>query len=122
MSGKLTTSKGGIVQSKFMGSVRKRVEGLLNYSNGLQNHFSNYLTSGKWPDDESQGEKNSILLSWYLKWFGVPPPSVIKTAAEKIKPKLVSSSLVPFLRLLFPTTHINAIREIDKFLSLQVSQ
>lgn len=122
LSGKLTASKGSIVQSKFMGSVRKRVEELLNYSNGLQNHFSNYLTSGKWPDDESQGEKNSILLSWYLKWFGVPPPSVIKTAAEKIKPKLVSSSLVPFLRLLFPTTHINAIGEIDKFLSLQVSQ
>ncbi|KAH9702559.1 Anaphase-promoting complex subunit 1 [Citrus sinensis] len=122
LSGKLTTSKGGIVQSKFMGSVRKRVEELLNCSNGLQNHFSNYLTSGKWPDDESQGDKNSILLSWYLKWFRVPPPSVIKTAAEKIKPKLVSSSLVPFLRLLFPTTHINAIDEIDKFLSLQVCQ
>uniref|UniRef100_A0A2N9GLI6 Uncharacterized protein n=1 Tax=Fagus sylvatica TaxID=28930 RepID=A0A2N9GLI6_FAGSY len=109
LSGRLTTSRGGIVQSKFIGSLRKRVDELLNCSLGLKDDFCNYLTSGRWPTVESHREKDAILLSWYLQWFGVPAPFVIKTAAEKIKPKLMSSSLTPFLRLLFPSTHINAI-------------
>ncbi|KAM4104227.1 hypothetical protein ACJW30_06G141300 [Castanea mollissima] len=117
LSGRLTTSRGGIVQSKFIGSLRKRVDELLNFSPGLKDDFCNYLNSGKWPIMESEREKGAILLSWYLQWFGVPAPFVIKTAAERIKPKLMSSSLTPFLRLLFPSTHINAICEIDKFLS-----
>nr|POE46089.1 anaphase-promoting complex subunit 1 [Quercus suber] len=117
LSGRLTTSRGGIVQSKFIGSLRKRVDELLNFSPGLKDDFCNYLNSGKWPIMESEREKSAILLSWYLQWFGVPAPFVIKTAAERIKPKLMSSSLTPFLRLLFPSTHINAIGEIDKFLS-----
>ncbi|XP_075671418.1 anaphase-promoting complex subunit 1 isoform X2 [Castanea sativa] len=117
LSGRLTTSRGGIVQSKFIGSLRKRVDELLNFSPGLKDDFCNYLNSGKWPIMESEREKGAILLSWYLQWFGVPAPFVIKTAAERIKPKLMSSSLTPFLRLLFPSTHINAIGEIDKFLS-----
>ncbi len=117
MSGRLTTSRGGIVQSKFIGSLRKRVDELLNCSLGLKDDFCNYLTSGRWPTVDSHREKDAILLSWYLQWFGVPAPFVIKTAAEKIKPKLMSSSLTPFLRLLFPSTHINAIGEIDKLLS-----
>lgn len=117
LSGRLSASKGGIVQSKFIGSVRKRVDDLLNFSPELKEDFCNYLNSGKWPIGGPLGENGSILLSWYLQWFGVPTPSVIKTAVKKIKPKLLSPSLIPLLRLLFPTTHINAIGEMDKFLS-----
>jgi anaphase-promoting complex subunit 1 len=66
--------------------------------------------------------KSSLLLSWYLQWFAVPSSSIIKTAMERVKPKLVSASSVPLLRLLLPRTHINAIGEIDKLLvSPQVS-
>ncbi|KAM6598818.1 anaphase-promoting complex subunit 1 [Cannabis sativa] len=117
LSGRLTTSRGGIVQSNFLGSLRKRVEDLLKCFEGLQDNFRNYLRSGTWPNGE---EKGPILLSWYLQWFGVPAPSVIKTAGEKMKPK-VKSSLVPVLRLLFPNTDINVIGEIDKFLSSNIS-
>ena len=117
LSGRLTTSRGGIVQSNFLGSLRKRVEDLLNCFDELKDGFHNYLRSGTWPNREFLGEKGPILLSWYLQWFGVPAPSVIKTAAEKIKPKLKSSPLVPVLRMLFPNTDINVIGEIDKFLS-----
>ncbi|KAG6735069.1 hypothetical protein I3842_01G302100 [Carya illinoinensis] len=117
LSGRLTTSKGGIVQSKFIGSLRKRVDDLLNFSPELKEDLCNYLNSGRWPIGGSLGENGSILLSWYLQWFGVPAPSVINTAVKKIKPKLMSPSMIPLLRLLFPTTHINAIGEMDKFLS-----
>lgn len=117
MRGRLNSSRGGIVQSNFLGSLRKRVEELLNGFDGLKDDFCNYLRAGTWPDGEFLGEKGPILLSWYLQWYGVPAPSVIKTATEKIKPKLKSSSLVPVLRLVFPSTDINVIGEIDKFLS-----
>ncbi|KAJ9175912.1 hypothetical protein P3X46_014412 [Hevea brasiliensis] len=122
LSGRLTTSRGGVVQSIFLGSLRKQVEELLTSSEALKNDLCNYLNSAQWPSDEKQGERNSVLLSWYLQWCGVPGPSVIWIAMEKIKPKVFSSSSVPLLRLLFPTTHINAIGEIDKSLfSSQVS-
>ncbi|PON86586.1 Anaphase-promoting complex subunit [Trema orientale] len=118
LSGRLTTSRGGIVQSNFLGSLRKRVEDLLNSFEGLKDDFHNYLRSGTWPNKEFSGEKGPVLLSWYLQWFGVPAPSVIKIATEKIKPRLKSSSsFVPVLRLFFPSTDINIIGEIDKFLS-----
>ncbi|KAH7548349.1 hypothetical protein JRO89_XS14G0107000 [Xanthoceras sorbifolium] len=120
LNGRLTTSRGGIVQSIFIGSLRRRLEELLKCSEErLANDFSNYLKSGKWPEDESEGENlSAVLLSWYLRWYSVPAPSIIETTVEKIKPKLmISSSLVPLFRLLFPTTHINAIGEIDKFVS-----
>lgn len=116
LSGRLTTSRGGVVQSIFLGSLRKQVEELLTFSEALKNDLCNYLNSARWPSDEKQGEKNSVLLSWYLQWFGVPAPSVIRIALEKVKPKVSSSSSVPLLRLLFPTTHINAIGEMDKSL------
>lgn len=114
LSGRLTASRGGIIQSVFIGSLRRRVEDLLNYSPGLKKDFFNYLNSGEWPNEESQGGKESILLSWYLQWFCVPAPSVVKTAVEKIRPKLRRPSSIPLLRLLLPRTHINAIGEIDK--------
>lgn len=117
LGGKLTNSRGGIVQSNFLGSLKKRVDELLNCCEGLKDNFHNYMISGTWPAAEFQGGRNSILLSWYLQWFGVPAPSVIKTAAETIRPKLKSSSFVPVLHLLFPSTDINVIGEINKFLS-----
>ncbi|BAT81104.1 hypothetical protein VIGAN_03076200 [Vigna angularis var. angularis] len=116
MTGKLSAPKGGIVQSTFVGSLRKQVEELLNCSQELKDDFHNYLKLGKWPDGESQ-DKRSILLSWFLQWFDVPASSVIRTTVDRVKPKLMSSSSVPFLRLLFPRTHIRVISEIDRCLS-----
>ncbi|KAI9156178.1 hypothetical protein LWI28_001768 [Acer negundo] len=115
LNGRLTTSRGGIVQSIFIGSLEKRLEELLKCSERLKNDFGNYLISGKWPDDLEN--HSAVLLSWYLTWYSIPASSVIKTTVEKIKPKLISSSLVPLLRLLFPTTHMNAIGEVDKLIS-----
>lgn len=116
MTGKLSAPKGGIVQSTFVGSLRKQVEELLNCSQELKDDFHNYLKLGKWPDGESQ-DKRSILLSWFLQWFDVPSSSAIRTAVDRVKPKLMSSSSVPFLRLFFPRTHIHVISEIDRCLS-----
>ncbi|KAG6765462.1 hypothetical protein POTOM_029505 [Populus tomentosa] len=59
---------------------------------------------------------NEALLSGRLTTPRVPSSSIIKTAMERVKPKLVSASSVPLLRLLLPRTHINAIGEIDKLL------
>ncbi|KAJ0045529.1 hypothetical protein Pint_06537 [Pistacia integerrima] len=87
LSGRLSASRGGIVQPIFMGSLRKRVEDILSCSDG----FKIDLTCRFHP--------------------------LSSQAVEKIKPNLVSSSLVPLLRLLFPTTHINALGEIDKLFS-----
>lgn len=115
MSGKLSSPKGGIVQSAFIGSLRKKVEELLNCSQELKDDFHTYLKLGKWPDGESQ-DKRSILLSCYLQWFDVPASSVIRLAIDRVKPKLMSSSSVPLLRLCFPRTHINVISEIDRCL------
>ncbi|XP_048325794.2 anaphase-promoting complex subunit 1 isoform X1 [Ziziphus jujuba] len=117
LNGRLTTSRGGIVQSYFIGSIRKRVEDLLNPSEGLKDCLCNYLNSGRWPNGEFEGDKGPILLSWYLQWFGVPAPSVIKAAFDKIKPELKSSSIIPLLRLLFPRTDIGAITNIYKLLA-----
>lgn len=117
MTGKLSAPKGGIVQSTFVGSLRKQVEELLNSSQELKEDFHKYLKMGTWPDGESQ-DKRSILLSWFLQWFDVPASTVIATAIGRFKPKLMSSSSVPLLRLSFPRTHINVISEIDRcFLS-----
>lgn len=62
-------------------------------------------------------ERRSVILSMYLQWHGVPPPSVIRRVAEKIEPLLkVSPSSVALLRLLLPTTHISVIKEMGKLL------
>lgn len=111
LDGRLMTSRGSIVQSTFIGSLKKRVEELLSYSPSLKNNFCNYAKLGKWPVEEAA----SIILSWYLQWYDVPSHSVIKRAVEKIKPcRKSSSSVVPLLRLLLPRTHIDAISKIDK--------
>lgn len=116
MTGKLSATKGGILQSTFVGSLRKQVEELLNNSQELKDDFHKYLKLGKWPDGESQ-DKRSILLSWFLQWFNVPASSIIRTAIDRVKPKLTSSSSIPLLRLSLPRTHINVIREIDRYLT-----
>lgn len=116
LSGKLITSRGSIVQSNFLGSLRKRVEEILSYCQGLKNDFRNYLDSGRWPSGDIQGVRSTVFLSWYLQWYSIPDSSLIKTAMRKIKPKFRSSSVVPLLHLLFPRTDINAILEMDKAL------
>lgn len=116
LRGRLSSSRDGIVQPKFLGSLRKRVEELLCNSDKMQADLRNYLTTGEWPDDKIRGKNSSILLSWYLQWFSVPSPTVIRTTIEKIKPKLKNSSAVPLLRLLFPRIHVTMISEIDKLL------
>ncbi|XP_052185110.1 anaphase-promoting complex subunit 1 [Diospyros lotus] len=112
--GTLMNSRGSIIQSTFLGSLRMRVEELLNFSFTLESNFCNYMKSGRWPDRNSENGNHSTLLSWYLQWHNIPSPSVIKSAVAKIKPMHGSSS-VPLLHLLLPRTDINAIREIDKF-------
>uniref|UniRef100_A0A803M3V4 Anaphase-promoting complex subunit 1 n=1 Tax=Chenopodium quinoa TaxID=63459 RepID=A0A803M3V4_CHEQI len=116
LRGRLSSSRDGIVQSNFLGSLRKRVEELFSCSHEMQTDLHNYLTSGKWPDDKLRGKKCSLLLSWYLQWFCVPSPSVIQTTMERLKPKLKRSSAAPLLRLVFPRIHVRVISEIDKLL------
>ncbi|KAJ4825076.1 hypothetical protein Tsubulata_040463 [Turnera subulata] len=115
LSGGLASSRGGIVQSTFLGSLRKRLENVLHCSEGLKSDLYNYLKFGRWPRDQT-GRQGSVVLSWYLQWFGVPAPPLIKTTMAKVNPGLGSISLVPLLRLLFPDTHIGAIGEIDRLL------
>lgn len=114
-SGRLTSS-GGFVQSIFLASLRKRCEEILHCSTELKINLRNYLTTEAWPDDcNSKLQKDIIILSWYLKWFSVPSPSIIKAAVEKIKSKSKNStSAIPLLRLLLPSTHVSAISEIDR--------
>uniref|UniRef100_A0A7C9AEP2 Anaphase-promoting complex subunit 1 C-terminal domain-containing protein n=1 Tax=Opuntia streptacantha TaxID=393608 RepID=A0A7C9AEP2_OPUST len=116
LRGRLTTSRDGIVQSKFLGSLRKRIEELLNYSQDVKTDLHTYFASGKWPDDKLRGEKCLLLLSWFLQWFSVPPPSVVQQALAKIKPKLKTSSSVPLLRLMLPRTHATVISEMSRSL------
>ncbi|PPD81551.1 hypothetical protein GOBAR_DD21537 [Gossypium barbadense] len=116
MTGRLATSRGSIVQSVFLGSLRKRVEELLNSAEQLKTDLHNYLNSGSWPNDGSFGVKSSTILSWYLQWFGVPAAPTVKTMVDKIKSMNISLSPVPLLCLLLPGTHINAVEEINRFL------
>ncbi|KAK4776978.1 hypothetical protein SAY86_005666 [Trapa natans] len=113
MSGSLTALKGGIIQSVFVGSLRKRIEDLFLHSTSLQDDLATYLRSGRWPDTE----RRSVILSMYLHWHNVPPPLIIRRITEKIQPALkMRSSSVALLRLLLPWTHISAIKEMDKLL------
>lgn len=121
LNGRLTIPNGGIIQSTFLGSVKKRFEDILNFSLYIKNDFQEYLLTGKWPQKDAMGWKRSSLLSWYLQWHGVPASIGVRNALEKIKHVNISSS-VPMLHLLFPGTHVTAIGEINRcwFLS-QVS-
>ncbi|XP_051140465.1 anaphase-promoting complex subunit 1 isoform X2 [Andrographis paniculata] len=115
-NGRLTTSRGEIMQSAFLGSLKKRVDDLLNNSLYVDSRTLSYTISGEWPSDDSLQRNSSTVLSWYLVWYNFPTPLQIKNATEKIKGKMISSS-VPLLRLVFPATHITAINAIHRFLS-----
>ncbi|KAJ9539792.1 hypothetical protein OSB04_026298 [Centaurea solstitialis] len=74
LKGRLTSSRGGIVQSTFLGSLNRRVEELLAFSPLLRTHVHDYVKSGKWSEDDN----SCTLLSWYLQWYGVPAPSLVQ--------------------------------------------
>ncbi|KAJ0979367.1 hypothetical protein J5N97_014841 [Dioscorea zingiberensis] len=117
VSGKLTSISGGISQSTFIESIKKRIEEMLTSPYILKDHFHKYLSLGKWPEELSSGcRMDSTALSWYLHWFDVPPPHIVRSALAKIRSKvLCSASMAPLLRMLLPMTHIKAINEIDKW-------
>ncbi|XP_073113376.1 anaphase-promoting complex subunit 1 isoform X2 [Elaeis guineensis] len=119
ISGKLSCNGRGIIQSTFMESIRKCIEEILANSKKLRDNFLIYLDLGKWPSSQSDGDQmDAMHLSWYLLWYDIPPPHVVKSAIQKIKLKApMSLSMVPLLRLLLPTTHAKGITEIDKFIS-----
>lgn len=117
-SGRLSSTRGGIIQSTFLESIKKHVDGILNSSSGFKDCLINYMNSDEWPHNLSgTHQQEAIPFFWYLQWYGVPPPHAIKEAAEKIKAKVPSSSsMVPLLKLLLPNTHIRAISDIDELL------
>lgn len=119
-NGRLTNLRGEIVQSAFLGSLKKRIEDLLNNSLDLNAQLRAYITSGEWPTDDSCMNKYRTFLSWYLQWYSVPSPLDIKRAAAKIKRAKICSS-TPLLRLVFPRTHIAAVDVINRcYLSSKV--
>ncbi|XP_015079876.1 anaphase-promoting complex subunit 1 isoform X2 [Solanum pennellii] len=107
-----TSSKEGIVQLTFLGSVQKRVEEILSSSLEFQKDFCEYMKYGRWPT-EDYGRRASTLLSWYVQWYNVPSPFQVKRALDKIK-EINTSSSVPLLHLLFPTTDVAALYEINR--------
>ncbi|KAI0497371.1 hypothetical protein KFK09_020594 [Dendrobium nobile] len=117
-SGRLSSPRGGIIQSTFLESIKKHVEEILKSSLGLKDCLINYINLDNWTHNLSGfPQREAILFCWYLQWYSVPPPHVVKEAVQKIKAKVpTSSSMVPLLRLLLPDTHIRAISEIDELL------
>lgn len=113
LQGRLTQSRSGIIQPIFLGSIKKRLDDVLNYSPGLKEDLCKYLKCGEWPVG-LHSDKRSILLSWYLQRFGVPASFVVQAALAKINGKIRTSSRVPILHLLLPKTHPSAIAVIDE--------
>ncbi|XP_047093985.1 anaphase-promoting complex subunit 1 isoform X1 [Lolium rigidum] len=104
-------SCGGIVQSTFLESLTKRVDNIFAELPKLKASFVSYLGTGKWPD----AQNDAVLLAWYLQWYSIPPPHVVASAVEKIKPRAPGGvSMLPLLRLLLPTTHLVGLMEIEK--------
>ncbi|PHT44904.1 hypothetical protein CQW23_14062 [Capsicum baccatum] len=111
LSKRSTSSKEGIVQSTFLGSVKKWVEKILSSSLEFQD-FSTYIKSGRWPTEDC-GRRASTLLSWYVQWYNVPSPFEVKRAFDKINVVITPSS-VPLLHLVFPRTDVTALCEINR--------
>ncbi|XP_016575540.1 anaphase-promoting complex subunit 1 isoform X1 [Capsicum annuum] len=111
LSKRSTSSKEGIVQSTFLGSVKKWVEKILSSSLEFQD-FSTYIKSGRWPTEDC-GRRASTLLSWYVQWYNVPSPFEVKRAFDKINAVITPSS-VPLLHLVFPRTDVTALCEINR--------
>lgn len=104
-------SNGGIIQTTFLESLMKRVDNIFAELPSLKANLVNYLGRGKWPDTQN----DMMLLSWYLQWYSIPPPHVVASAIEKIKPRAPNRvSMLPLLRLLLPTTHLVGLMEIEK--------
>lgn len=117
LNGVLASSGGGgIVQSVFMGSIRRRVEDIFLLCGSLQSDLCAYLSTGRWPP--SQSKKRVLALTWYLQWLGMPAPSVIRRAVDRINSCGLTQgpSYVPLLRLLLPTIDVSALREVDRYL------
>uniref|UniRef100_A0A0E0HD67 Uncharacterized protein n=1 Tax=Oryza nivara TaxID=4536 RepID=A0A0E0HD67_ORYNI len=109
IDGRITT--GGIIQSTFLESLMKRIEYIFAGLPNLHDSFINYLNKGKWPDAQNE----AVLLSWYLQWYSIPPPHIVSSAIEKVKPRTRTSlSMLPLLRLQLPTTHLVGLMEIEK--------
>jgi anaphase-promoting complex subunit 1 len=112
VDGRITN--GGIIQSTFLESLMKRVGDIFAELPNLKDNLHSYLTTSRWP-----GEQNdAAILSWYLQWYSIPPPHVVASAVEKVKPRVPTGvSMLPLLRLLLPTTHLVGLMEIEKFQS-----
>ena len=110
VDGRIT--EGGIIQSMFLESLMKRVGDIFAELPNLKDNLHHYLTTGRWPDVQN----DVVILSWYLQWYSIPPPHVVASAVEKIRPRVPAGvSMLPLLRLLLPTTHLVGLMEIEKF-------
>jgi len=102
---------GGIIQSTFLESLMKRVGDIFAELPNLKDNLHRYLTTGRWPD----AQNDVVILSWYLQWYNIPPPHVVASAVEKVRPRVPAGvSILPLLRLLLPTTHLVGLMEIEK--------
>ncbi|XP_068662507.1 anaphase-promoting complex subunit 1 isoform X2 [Aristolochia californica] len=116
VGGKLSNLREGIMQSMFIGALKERIETILKCSLEGNDSIRNYLKEGKWPQGELNGDKRgAVLLSWFVQWFGIPSPNVLRLTVEKVRGKvLMGSSSLPLLRLLLPTTHVGALGLISE--------
>jgi anaphase-promoting complex subunit 1 len=90
-------SSGGIVQSTFLDSLTKRVDNIFAELPNLKASLVSYLGTGKWPVAQS----DAVLL-----WYSIPPPHVVVSAVEKIKPRAPGgASMLSLLRLLLPSAN-----------------
>ncbi|XP_031485584.1 anaphase-promoting complex subunit 1 isoform X2 [Nymphaea colorata] len=106
----------GVIQSTFLASLGRRIEDILVSWSGASGHLLKYLADGKCPfEDMAKDLRSTLLLSCYLQWFEIPSSSIVQSAVSKIKVKAVIPS-VPFLHMLLPATHINALSLIYKLL------
>jgi anaphase-promoting complex subunit 1 len=104
-------TNGGIIHSTFLESLMKRVGDIFAELPNLKNNLHRYLSTGTWPDTQN----DVVVLSWYLQWYNIPPPHVVASAVEKVRPRVRAGvSMLPLLRLLLPTTHLVGLMEIEK--------
>ncbi|KAF8720064.1 hypothetical protein HU200_024836 [Digitaria exilis] len=109
VDGRITN--GGIIQSTFLESLMKRMGDIFAELPKLKGNLQRYLSTGRWPD----ARNDVVILSWYLHWYNIPPPHVVASAVEKVRPRVPAGlSMLPLLRLLLPTTHLVGLMEIEK--------
>lgn len=110
VDGRITN--GEIIQSTFLESLMKRMGDIFAELPNLKDNVRRYLTTGRWPD----AQNDVVILSWYLQWYSIPPPHVVASAVDKVRPRVPAGvSMLPLLRLLLPTTHLVGLMEIEKF-------